>query len=128
MFQCIEQSARVAVGIADDALFSSLGEFQFRHGDLARTLEQLLQFLRRQCMQHINLRARQQRVVHFERRILGGRADEGHQTLFDVRQKGILLRLVEAMNLIHEQDGVAAMLLQHQLRLCDRFADVLDAG
>ncbi len=79
-------------------------------------------------MQHIYLRARQQRVVHLEGRVFGGRADERHQPLLDERQERILLRLVEAVHLVDEQDGVAAMLLQHLLRLRDRLADVLHAG
>ncbi len=90
--------------------------------------QQLRQLGFGQWLQHIDLRARQQRAVHLERRVLGGGADEGDQSLLDERQERILLRLVEAVHFVDEQDGMAAMLLQHQLRLRNRLADVLDAG
>jgi len=47
-------------------------------------------------------RAREQRRVDLERRVLGGRADEGEQARFDMRQEGILLGLVEAVHFIDE--------------------------
>ena len=59
-----------------------------------------------EALQHVDRGARQQRAVHLERRILGGRADEGEQALLDERQEGVLLRLVEAVHLVDEQDGV----------------------
>ena len=64
----------------------------------------------RQRLQHVHRRARQQRADHFERRVLGGRADEHEQARFDVRQERVLLRLVEAMHLVDEQDGRPARL------------------
>ena len=48
---------------------------------------------------------RQQGRVHLEGRVLGGGADEGHQPGFHVGQEGILLGLVEAVDLIDEQQG-----------------------
>ena len=58
-----------------------------------------------QSAQHVNARARQQRVVELERRVLGGRADEHERAVLDPRQKCVLLRLVEAMHLVEEQHG-----------------------
>ncbi len=95
---------------------------------LLGAIEKLSEFRFRQRLQHVHLRARQQRAVHFERRVLGGCADEGDQPLLDERQERILLRLVEAVHLVHEQDGVAAVLLQRELGLRDRLADILHAG
>jgi hypothetical protein len=71
-------------------------------------------------------RARQQGRVHLERRVLGGRPDEAEQPGFDVRQEGILLRLVEAVHLVDEEHRAAARTAQC-LRLLDGFADVLHA-
>ena len=61
--------------------------------------------LRLRRLQHVHCRARQQRAVHFEGRVLGGGADEGQQALLDKRQEGVLLGLVEAVHFIHEQNG-----------------------
>ena len=61
-----------------------------------------------QRLEHEDLRARQQRRVHLERRVLGGRADEDDVAGLDARQEGILLRLVEAVDLVDEEDRAAA--------------------
>ena len=55
-----------------------------------------------------DLAAREQRRVHGERRVLGGRADEDDRPPLDVGKKRVLLRLVEAMNLVDEQDRALA--------------------
>jgi hypothetical protein len=47
--------------------------------------------------------------------------------LLDKRQKGILLRLVEAMHFIDEQDRVPPRLRQRRLGPRDRVANILDA-
>ena len=59
-------------------------------------------------LQHEDLRARQQRRVHLERRVLGRRADEHDVARLDARQERVLLRLVEAMDFVDEQDRAAA--------------------
>ncbi len=46
---------------------------------------------------------RQQCVVQLEGRILGGRADQRDHAFFDGWQKGILLGLVEAVDLIAKE-------------------------
>ena len=48
--------------------------------------------------------------VDLERRILGGRADQPDVARLDVRQESVLLRLVEAMNLVDEDDRPRAVL------------------
>ena len=58
----------------------------------------------------MDLRAREERRVHFEGRILGGRADEHDRARLDVREKRVLLRLVEAVDFVDEQDGAPAAL------------------
>ncbi len=59
--------------------------------------------------------------------ILGRRADERDQPLLDERQKRILLRLVEAVHFVDEENRVPAGLLQIELGAIHRFAYVLDA-
>ena len=78
-------------------------------------------------MQHIHLRAGKQRVIHLKGRIFGSCANKSNQTLLNKWQKGILLRLIETVYLVHKQDGMAAVLLQHPLCLSNRLADVFDA-
>ena len=46
---------------------------------------------------------RQERGVDLEVRVLGRRADEGDGPVLDVRQQGVLLGLVEAVDLVEEQ-------------------------
>ena len=45
-----------------------------------------------------------QRRVDLEVRVLGGRADQGDEPLLDRRQERVLLRLVEAVDLVEEED------------------------
>ncbi|MDZ7800955.1 MAG: hypothetical protein U5K81_09225 [Trueperaceae bacterium] len=71
--------------------------------------------------------ARHQRLVHLEERVLGGRTDEGHHPRLDRGEQGVLLGLVEAMDLVDEQQRPAPTSLalrggRHGL------ADVLHAG
>ena len=60
-------------------------------------------------------------LIDLERRILGGRADEGQRAVLDIRQKGVLLRLVEAMHLIEKQHASAAR-RRAALRACSTTA------
>ena len=76
-------------------------------------------------LEHIHARARQQRVVHFEGRILRRRADENQRAVLDIGQKRILLRFVEAVHLVEEQHRVARA--AQAARLLDHRTDVLDA-
>jgi hypothetical protein len=55
--------------------------------------------------QLVDLAARQQRRVDLEVRVLGRRPDERHEPLLDRRQQRVLLGLVEAVDLVEEEDG-----------------------
>ena len=57
----------------------------------------------------VDLAARQQRGVHLEVRVLGGRADQRAGALFHGRQQGILLCLVEAVDLVEKEDRAPAV-------------------
>ena len=78
-------------------------------------------------LQHEHLRAREQRRVHLERRVLGRRADEHDVAGFDARQERVLLRLVEAVDLVDEEDRAAARAAARLLGLGHHLADLLDA-
>ena len=66
----------------------------------------------------------QERRVDLEVRVLGRRADEGDRAVLDVRQERVLLGLVEAVDLVDEQDRSAAVEGELVLGLGDRRADL----
>ena len=73
-------------------------------------------------------KARQQRRIDFEVRVLGRCTDERDRAVLDVRQERVLLRLVEAVDLVDEQDGALAVQRESVLRCRDARADLGDAG
>ena len=79
-------------------------------------------------LQHEDLRARQQRGVHLERRVLGRRADQHDVAGLDARQEGVLLRLVEAVDLVDEDDRAPAGRRRRSLGRRHHLLDLLDAG
>ena len=60
--------------------------------------------------------------------ILGRRADEHDVAGFDARQKRVLLRLVEAVDLVDEDDRAPARRAAQALGVGHHLADFLDAG
>ncbi len=54
--------------------------------------------------------AADQRLVDLEVGVLGGGADQDDRAVLDPRQQRVLLRLVEAVHLVHEEDGALAVL------------------
>ena len=69
---------------------------------------------------------REQCAGHFKRRVFGGGADERDGAVFDRVQERVLLRFVEAMDLVDEEDGTFAVTL-FSLRLLNRLAQVFHA-
>ena len=72
--------------------------------------------------------AREQRRVHLERRVLRRRADQDDRAGLDVRQERVLLRLVEAVDLVDEEHRPPAALAARCVGRGDDLADLLDAG
>ena len=128
LFDQIDEPPSVAVGIADNGVAGRLLERGVRHRRGKRPIEQLLQVFGLQRFEHVYLGAREQGAVDLERRIFGCRADEGQQSAFDEGQERVLLRLVEAVHLVDEQDRMAPRLRQRRLGARDGIANVLDAG
>ena len=56
--------------------------------------------------------AREQRAGEREERVLGGRADEHEQPFLDEREQRVLLRAVEAVHLVEEEDRALALLAE----------------
>ena len=70
-------------------------------------------------LEHEHPQARQQRRVQFERRVLGRGTDERDDAFLHPREKRILLRLVEPVNLVAEQDRAAPFEIAALCRLFD---------
>ncbi len=90
-------------------------------------LEQQLDLCRRQRLEREDLAAAQERRVDREERILRRRADQDDAPFLHIRQQHVLLRAVEAVQLVHEQDRAPATRLQFRPRLRQQIADLLDA-
>ena len=73
-------------------------------------------------------RARQQRWVDLEERVLGRCADEHEETVLHARQERVLLGLVEPVDLVEEQDRAGASLPEPLARSLDDLAHVLHRG
>ncbi len=66
--------------------------------------------------------------IDLERRVLRRRADQHDVAGLDVGQERVLLRLVEAVDLVDEEDGAARHLAPGLLGLGHHRLDFLDAG
>jgi hypothetical protein len=66
--------------------------------------EDLLHLGGAEPLERVDPAAREQRRVDLEGRVLGGGADQHDGALLDVGQERVLLGLVEAVDLVHEQD------------------------
>ena len=62
----------------------------------------------------IDAQPRQQSAVQLERRVLGRGADEDDVAGLDERQERVLLRPVEAVDLVHEEERAAAPALRRE--------------
>src|SRR5262249_54673150 len=72
--------------------------------------------------------ARQERGVDLERGVLGGGADQHDCALLHVGQEGVLLRLVESVDLVDEQHGRPPAARALGFRVGRDLADLLPAG
>nr|WP_276602730.1 hypothetical protein [Nannocystis pusilla] len=70
----------------------------------------------------------QQRRVDLEARVLGGRPDQRAHPRLDVRQQDVLLRLVEAVDLVDEQQRPAALVGPPSARDLDHLAQLAGSG
>ena len=91
-----------------------------------RPPKQLNHLLGRQRFQLVDLATGKQGGIHLEGGILGGGADQDDGPGFDEGEKGILLSLVETVNLVDEQQGPASG-TPVPFRLLHHRADLLDS-
>jgi hypothetical protein len=125
----VQHAARVAVRHVDQVRQRIIGEL---HVELAVPALRVRQRLPRdreqvglgQRLELEDAAAADEGLVDLEVGVLGGRADEDNGAVLDPRQQRVLLRLVEAVDLVHEEDGALAELAAALLRLRDGLADV----
>jgi hypothetical protein len=79
-------------------------------------------------VQHQDLHPGEKRGIDLEGGVLGGRADENDPPAFHMGEKGVLLGLVEPVNLVHEKDRPAPALRPLQGRLVQHLPDLLYPG
>ncbi len=66
--------------------------------------------------------------IHFERGIFSGGPHKGDQAVFNMKQKGILLGLVEPMDFIHKENGSPFVQVPFFLGPVNDLADILNPG
>ena len=97
-----------------------------------RAHQQILEVRVAKAVQHQNLRPGQQRRIQFERGIFRGGTDQQDRTVFHMRQEPVLLRLVEPVDFVDEQQrahtGTAALArgFEHLLEVRDSGEDRRD--
>ena len=105
-----QRRAAVAIGHAQEHRPRLLVERQRRAFGLLGARQQLLEALLAERVEDQHAGAGQKRGVELEGRILGGRADEDDRAVLHDRQKAVLLGAVEAMDLVDEEQRLAAVL------------------
>jgi len=132
LFQVVQKPARIAIGARAEDLARRLVEFQagqFRGARIGhRAQEERVELFLIEALEHIDGSPGEQCTVHLERGILGGCANEDEQPRFDMRQEGVLLALVEPVDLIDEQERLAPRLGAREFGPGDRLADFLHPG
>ncbi len=128
----VVSGARVTVGEGGDAKENVVRDFYrivpeavfFVSEGAAKKLDDLW---RGEWIKEVDFGAGKQGADNFEGRILRGRADENDVAGFDVREKGILLGFVEAVDFVDENNGAIAG-ARFVFRGGHHFLDFLDAG
>ena len=93
-----------------------------------RGAQDALDLLRRERLELEDAGAGEQRRDDLERRVLGRGADERDRAVLDIRQDDVLLRLVEAVDLVDEEDRALPLLAEPLACFSDDAAEVSDAG
>ena len=111
-FEGAQRDPRVPVGEGGDHPQQLVGEVDLLPAEAARVGEGAAQegkeLLLRKRLEDKDLAAGEQRRVDLEGGILGGRPDEHDAPALDEGQEGVLLGLVEAVDLVDEKDRPVA--------------------
>ena len=113
-FQNVVGAAGVAAGVARDFFRTSSEAADLKCPARVRVgegpLKQHHDLIFGERLQHVDAAAREERGDDFKGRIFGGRADQADIALLHIGKKSVLLRFVEAMNFVNEDDGPRAVL------------------
>ena len=123
--QGVEDHAGVAIGLVDEMLDGVVVGLTALPGE--RPAHQLPKVIGSQRVQTEQARAAHERRVDLEERVLGRGADQDERAVLDRREQRILLRLVEAVDLVEEQDRPLSLLGQAPAGPVDDFAYVFHA-
>ena len=131
--QRVQGNSRVAVGNVDQVIQGVRRQSRVHHAQTAAlilqgTLHNPRHILRGQGLQGEYPAPGQERRVDLKGRVFRGGADEYDRAVFHVGENHVLLRLVEPVNLVHEQDGRLPVKGPPFLRSRNRLAEVGHAG
>ena len=124
--QGVEDHAGVAIGLVDEMLDGVVVGLTALPGE--RPAHQLPKVIGSQRVQTEQARAAHERRVDLEERVLGRGADQDERAVLDGAQEGVLLRAVEAVDLVDEQDGALVLVPAPPAGLLDGLLHVLDAA
>ena len=107
----IEQFARVSAALAEQRVSLDDADIPlFKYGvSLQGPVQENLQVSGFKRLKHKDLATRQKGRDNLERWVLGGGADEHYRAILDRSEQRVLLCLVEAMDLVDEEDGGEGM-------------------
>ncbi len=129
--EVVERLSAVTAGCFDQQLERRILDAQL-FGDLRKgTPENDPDSLGVQRLEHEDMAAGKQSVDYFKGRVLGGGADQHDGPGFHIGQKGILLGLVEPVNFIHKDQGLAILAVEAVFGLLHQhldFADLAEDG
>src|SRR5438046_3195687 len=121
--EAVEGTSRVALGIGHQRLYTLGADASCLPHLASRLREGAPQdrgdIGRRQGLEYEDSTPRQQRGRQLEARVLGRGADQRDDPVLDPGQERILLRPVEPVNLVAEENRAAAFVLEPLLRLLD---------
>ena len=99
----VERCARIAVGVVGEEANGVIFDIDVERVNAAG--DDLLDLVNIEWAQREDLHPRQQRRYDLEAGVFRGGADERERAVFDIRQEEILLRFVEAVDLVEKEDG-----------------------
>ena len=128
-----QRTPRVAAAEHGNARLRIRLNREFAHAESAfsirqRAIDHRADRVLRQRLQRDHATSRQQRGVDRERRVLCRCTDQHEQAVLDVRQERVLLRLVEAMDLVDEHKRALPGARPSRFGGRDRIANLRDAG
>ncbi len=99
----IKEEAAVAVGAGNQSVARIPGQRDWPADLFLRPLDEGVERVFVEASQDQHLAARQERGIQLEAGVLGRRPDKGNGAVLDEGKEAILLRAIEAVDLVHEQ-------------------------